>query len=59
MSKESYYLISFEYEMYCQGYEWAKETLLVKAKDYTYACHKILDTGLYYNAKNFVNMTIE
>lgn len=55
------YLISFDYDYYCQGYEKARHTLLVKADTFFEACKKISDTKSYdyRNARAFVNETIE
>lgn len=63
MSK--YYLIRFKYEYYCQDYEWTSETVLVNILrgegpfTFNYACEKIMNTGKYYHAKDFENLTIE
>lgn len=52
------YLISFQYEHYCQGYEWCTETVLVlNANSLSEACDKIKLE--FFNAKNFVNMTLD
>jgi len=47
------FLITFEFEHYCQGYEWARKTLLVTAHSYEEACKKI--AASYDNARNFTN----
>lgn len=48
------YLIQFDYDVYCQGYERATETILVRdCKDKIEACEKI--RAKYYNARNFIN----
>ena len=57
--KKQTFLVQFEYEYYCQGYEWTTETLLVAAKSFDDVCYKILDLGKYTNAKNFRNKTLQ
>lgn len=62
------YLIRFQYEHYCQGFEWVTETVLVKVPeilggynlpnntmDY---CKKVISEK-YLNAKDFENLTLE
>lgn len=51
------YLIRFQHEVYCQGYEEAVETLLVYANSYAEACYKI--EAKYEDAQLFENLTIE
>ncbi len=53
----NYYLIRFEYEHYCQGYEWTTETLLVKADTYIKAVNMI--DSKYKNARGYENLTLE
>lgn len=54
------YMIRFDYDHYCQGYEDATETVLVRASSYEDACLKIkAKTHTYKNARNFRNLTIE
>ena len=55
---EQYFLVEFEYEHYCQGYEWVTTMLLVKAPDFEHACTKIYDIKEYENACAFVNKTL-
>lgn len=51
------YLIRFVYDFYCQGYEDATETVLVRAGTYQEACRKI--SVAYRNARDFFNLTLE
>ena len=51
-----YFLIRFTYDYYCQGYEDATETILVRADNFTLATRAI--SSKYQNARDFVNMTI-
>jgi hypothetical protein len=52
------YLVEFEYEEYCQGYEWVHTMVLVNSCcDFDDARYKI--SVNYRNAKNFINKTIE
>ncbi len=52
------YLVRFEYEYYCQGYEMTTETILVKnASSYNQACELIKQR--YSKAHRFENLTIE
>ncbi len=52
------YLIEFEYEYYCQGYEWVTTTVLVRdSKTFKAACKKI--SAVYKNAKEFTDKTID
>lgn len=51
------YLVQFDYDMYCQGYERDVETVLVRnCKSFDEACAKI--RLKYYNARNFKNKEI-
>jgi hypothetical protein len=51
------YLVRFNYDHYCQGYEKASETVLVKdVEDFDDACTKI--AMKYKNARDFENLTI-
>jgi len=52
------YLISCDYEYYCQGYEWTNGIVLVHADSFEQACQKIIDNKDYYHAENFKNLTI-
>jgi hypothetical protein len=53
-----YFLISFKYEHYCQGYEWDTTQVLVKASTFEYACAKIESDTEYESACNFINLTL-
>lgn len=54
------YLIQFDYEYYCEGYEWARgEKLLVYADSFEEACDKIKKNVMYDNVANFKNYTVE
>jgi hypothetical protein len=58
-----YFLIRFTYDHYCQGYEDAQETLLVKAPSFEAACNrvKIQELGVmqkYHAARDFENLTL-
>ena len=57
--KDKAFLIHFDFEEYCQGYEWAYVDLLVYARNFEEACQKIAGREEYYHAKNFRNRTIE
>ena len=50
------YLIQFTYDHYCQGYEDATISVLVYAERFDVAMDRI--RAIYYNARNFVNLTI-
>ena len=50
------FLIDFEYDHYCQGYENARDTMLVFA--YTYEQAKGMIGDKYRNARSFVNKTV-
>lgn len=56
------WLVEFEAEYYCQGYEWAHFTRLVNAKTFEEACQKIVSLStsdwVYQSPKNFKNCTI-
>jgi len=52
------WLVSFEYEYYCQGYEKTTETLLVSAATFRGACEKIRRDPTYRNANNFINKNL-
>jgi len=55
-----YFLIQFNYDHYCQGWERANTTVLVKATSYEDAIAKIKDNDhMYSDAKNFINKTLE
>jgi hypothetical protein len=62
-----YFLIRFTYDHYCQGWEDATTTVLVDMKVtdrpkspvwFNLACVKIKDSGVYSNARSFVDLTI-
>lgn len=54
------FLVQFEYEYYCQGWEWATGYVLVKnVRTFEEAVLKIKNTKKYESAKNFKNLTIE
>jgi len=53
---KQYFLIRFQYEYYCQGYEWTSEIALVKDSTFARACAKI--GRKYKSAKDFENLTI-
>ena len=51
------YLVQFDYDEYCQGYEEVVETILVRnCKSFAEACEKI--RAKYYNARDFKNKEI-
>lgn len=52
-----YFLIRFKYDHWCQGYEDAYETVLVKETTFDFACRSI--KAKYRNAREFENLTIE
>lgn len=53
------YLIRFQYQHYCQGYETATETVLVHAINFDTACDKIRAQNIKYeSATNFENLTV-
>ncbi len=52
------YLISFEHEQYCQGWEWISETVLVtNSSSFEFACRKIREK--FETSRNFVNLTFD
>ncbi len=51
------YLIRFQHEVYCQGYETETETVLVYADNFYVACIKIANK--YKDAQLFENLTLE
>jgi len=51
-----YFLIRFQYDHWCQGYEDAYETVLVEETNFDDACEKIKDK--YRNARDFENLTL-
>ena len=54
----NYYLIRFKYDYYCQGFDIAHETLLVRCdKGFEAACDRIKIE--FTNAREFENLTIE
>lgn len=54
------FLIQFEYEYYCQGWEWTWGYLLVKnVKTFKDAIEKIKNTEEYKSARHFKNLTLE
>jgi hypothetical protein len=54
------FLVKFEYEYYCQGWEWTWGTVLVKnVKTFEDAVKKIQATKEYSGARDFKNLTIE
>jgi len=58
------YLIKFDYDYYCQGYEKDTISVLVRANNFEEAIEKIkteekYQECLYAHARNFVNLTIE
>ncbi len=52
------FLIRFIHDHYCQGYEDARETVLVKAPDFHRAKMQIIDSYRYTNPRDFVDLTI-
>ena len=52
------FLIKFNYDYYCQGWERTTETCLVYATDYESACIKISKQDKYKDVKDFQNLTI-
>jgi hypothetical protein len=55
------FLIEFEYEYYyCRGYEWKWTQVLVTADSFEEAVDKIFEyPKRYYNARNFINKTLD
>jgi len=54
------FLVKFEYQYYCQGWEWTWETVLVKnVKTFAEAVKKVQTSKEYSGARSFKNMTIE
>jgi len=53
------YLVEFEYEYYCQGFEWTTTTMLVYAENFMQACGKVRESTRFREARNFKNRTIE
>jgi len=54
------FLVAFEYEYYCQGWEWTQGMVLVKnVRTFEEAVRKIKKVEEYSSARNFKNMTIE
>jgi len=53
-----YFLISFDYDGWCQGTEKMYETLLVKADSFEQARNKIIDDNRYDRPINFQNKTL-
>lgn len=53
-------LIQFDYQYYCQGYEWDRgHVMLVYAVNFQQACEAILrNKGEFPAACNFINRTI-
>lgn len=56
---EKDWFVRFDYDHWCQGYEDATETILVRASDFSEACKKIQKSPRYHNSRNFKNLTIE
>lgn len=52
------YLIHFNYDSYCQGWESSWTTVLVHADTYDKAVEKIEASVEYVNATHFINRTI-
>lgn len=52
------WLVEFEYQYYCQGYETAHTTALVYATSFENACEKIANHHLYETPNSFINRTI-
>lgn len=55
------FLVSFQAEYYCQGYEWADYLMLVSANSFEEACEKIKNyNGKWLNGspQKFENLTI-
>lgn len=53
------YLVYFEYDHYCQGYEDAHERILVRdAESFDEACRQIMTNGEWERPRNFKNKTI-
>ena len=52
------WLVKFKYQHYCQGYETARETVLVHATSFEQACVKITNSGIYQSPENFESKTI-
>lgn len=51
------FFVRFKYDYYCQGYEEATESVLVKdVKTFEVACAKIISR--YKNARDFENLTL-
>lgn len=53
------YLVKFDYDYYCQGYERGTETFLVYADTFEEACRRILNGGKFLNVRNFRNLTLD
>lgn len=57
-----FFLVEFKAEYYCQGFEWATFTRLVRAKSFDDACEKISDLHTKDwqkgTPKDFKNLTI-
>ena len=52
------YLIRFDYDFYCQGYEKATETVLVYAYSYEQACNYTRLDARFERPRNFENLTL-
>jgi len=52
------YLVGFTYDHWNQGYEAVRRTALVYACSYNDAVQKVKDSGDFYNAHSFVNLTL-
>jgi hypothetical protein len=52
------YLIRFEYDYYCQGYEKATDTVLVYAYSYEQACNYVGTDSRFESPRNFENLTL-
>jgi len=52
------YLVGFTYDHWNQGYETVRGTALVYSFSYNDAIQKVKNSGDFYNACDFVNLTI-
>lgn len=52
------WLVQFEYEEYCQGYEWTWTYRLVYARTFEEACNKIKASSGFRNPRDFMDCTI-
>ena len=62
--QERAWLVEFEYEHYCQGFNWVRTHVLVYAPTFHEACSKILKRSqsisdtYYYHARDFEDKTL-